>query len=51
VPTLYWLKDSDRFPDAVLVASEPLFAGKWNSFGDRSLLTVHSDLSTQVISL
>ncbi|MDX2239586.1 MAG: ergothioneine biosynthesis protein EgtC [Leptolyngbyaceae cyanobacterium bins.302] len=51
VPTLYWLAQSEQLPDAVLVASEPMFTGNWSSFGDRSLLTVNSDFSTKLISL
>jgi len=51
VPTLYWASPSEAYPDAVLIASEPLFEGHWHPFGDRSLLTVHADLKTQMISL
>lgn len=50
VPSLYWLRQNEVFPDAVLIASEPLFAADWTRFGDRSLLTVNSDLSIQIIS-
>lgn len=51
VPSLYWLEPSDTYPDAVLIASEPIIEGRWHPFGDRSLLTVNSDLSTHLISL
>ncbi|MDX2228627.1 MAG: ergothioneine biosynthesis protein EgtC [Leptolyngbyaceae cyanobacterium bins.349] len=51
VPTLYWLSPQSPFAEAVLIASEPLFEADWVAFGDRSLLTVNSDLSTQIISL
>jgi ergothioneine biosynthesis protein EgtC len=50
VPTLYWLQDA-TLPQAVVVASEPMFAGDWQSFGDRSLLTVTSDLKIQIDAL
>lgn len=48
VPTLYWLRDDALFPEAVLVASEPLFNGNWKPLPDRSILTVHHDLDIQV---
>lgn len=51
VPTLYWLRDDGLFPDAVLVASEPLFEADWKPFGDRSLLTVNSDLTIETVVL
>jgi glutamine amidotransferase len=51
VPTLYWLEPSDTYPDAILIASEPIIEGRWQPFGDRSLLTVGSDLSTCLIPL
>jgi ergothioneine biosynthesis protein EgtC len=51
VPTLYWLRDDPLFPDAVLVASEPLFEADWKPFGDRSILTVDHDLTIQTHSL
>lgn len=51
VPTLYWIRDDVMFPDAVLIASEPLFEGSWVSFGDRSLVTVDHDLNIQTIQL
>lgn len=46
-PTLYWLRDDPMFPEAVLIASEPLFAGNWHACPDRSLLTVTHDLDIQ----
>lgn len=51
VPTLYWLEPSGAYPDAVVIASEPILEERWQPFGDRSLLTVNSDLKTQMISL
>ena len=47
-PTLYWLRDDPLFPDAVLIASEPLFAGNWIACPESSLLTVSSDLEVQI---
>lgn len=46
-PSLYWLRDDPLFPDAVLVASEPLFAGNWTACPERSILTVTHDLDIQ----
>lgn len=48
VPSLYWLRDDTLFPEAVLIASEPLFAGNWHSCPERSLLTVSHDLDIQI---
>ncbi len=47
-PTLYWLRDDPKFPNAVLIASEPLFPGNWTACPDCSLLTVTHDLDIQV---
>lgn len=46
-PSLYWLKDDAFFPEAVVIASEPLFAGNWNAFPERSILSVGEDLELQ----
>jgi glutamine amidotransferase len=46
-PSLYWLRDDPLFPDAVLIASEPLFAGNWTAFPERSILNVTHDLDIQ----
>lgn len=51
VPSLYWLRDDLLFPDAVLIASEPLFDGNWISFGDRSILTIDHDLNIKTYDL
>jgi ergothioneine biosynthesis protein EgtC len=47
VPSLYWLRDDLLFPNAVLIASEPLFDGNWIPFCDRSILTIHHDLTIE----
>ncbi|PSB27744.1 ergothioneine biosynthesis protein EgtC [Stenomitos frigidus] len=46
-PSLYWLRDDPLFPQAVLIASEPLFAGNWIACPEHSLLTVSHDLDIQ----
>ena len=51
VPTLYWLRNAPDFPDAVLVASEPLFAGEWTACPENTMLTIGEDLDIQIYSL
>lgn len=48
VPSLYWLRDDVLMPDAVLIASEPLFESNWAPFPDASILTVGRDLEVRV---
>ncbi|RMH74795.1 MAG: ergothioneine biosynthesis protein EgtC [Cyanobacteria bacterium J007] len=50
-PSLYWLRDDRRFPDAVMIASEPLFAGHWNRCPENSLIRVTADLDLHVYPL
>ncbi|MGF1523053.1 MAG: ergothioneine biosynthesis protein EgtC [Leptolyngbyaceae cyanobacterium] len=50
-PSLYWLKCDPRFPDAVLVASEPLFGGNWMICPESSLFTVNANCDVQFHSL
>ncbi|MEO0985253.1 MAG: ergothioneine biosynthesis protein EgtC [Cyanobacteria bacterium J06639_14] len=50
-PSLYWLKCDPRFPDAVLVASEPLFDGNWIACPEFSLFTVNANCDVQLHSL
>ena len=48
-PTLYTLADHPRFPQAVLVASEPLFEhNAWESCPQGSIVTVDGDRSIRV---
>lgn len=51
-PSLYWLKGDPRFPDAVIVASEPLFEGNWAICPESSLFTVdtHCDIQLRTLS-
>ncbi len=46
-PSLYWLRDDPAFPEAVIIASEPLFAGNWNSFPEQSIISVGEDLEIE----
>ena len=53
-PSLYWLKDDSYYPDAVLIASEPLFNGNWNSWKScpkHSLLSVNENLEVHIEQL
>ncbi|MBW4548495.1 MAG: ergothioneine biosynthesis protein EgtC [Symplocastrum torsivum CPER-KK1] len=53
-PTLYWVKNGSYYPNAVIVASEPLFVGKWNSWKScpkNSLLSVGENLEVQIEEL
>lgn len=47
-PTLYWIKDDLMFPDAVIVASEPLFDGDWHQCSERSIIAVTNDVTSPV---
>lgn len=47
-PSLYWLRDDPLFPDAVLIASEPLFEGQWNLCPESSILSVGEDLQVEM---
>jgi ergothioneine biosynthesis protein EgtC len=46
-PSLYWLRDDPLFPDAVLIASEPLFEADWTPCPESSMLSVGADLDVQ----
>ena len=48
VPTLYCLRDEPLYPNSVIVASEPLFTGNWNSCPENSLITVGEDLEVHI---
>jgi predicted glutamine amidotransferase len=42
-PTLYWLKDDPRFPESVLIASEPLFNADWQPSPEQTIIHVGED--------
>jgi ergothioneine biosynthesis protein EgtC len=50
-PSLYWLRDDPMYPDAVIIASEPLFEGNWNSCKNSSIVTVEKNLDVKVHQL
>ncbi len=47
VPSLYWIRDSPDYPNSVILASEPLFMGNWQSCQVQSIITVESNLEIQ----
>jgi len=47
-PSLYWLQNYSTFPNSVIVASEPLFKGNWNSFPENSILSVGEDCDIRI---
>lgn len=47
-PSLYWLRDDPAFPEAVIIASEPMFKGNWNSFPEQSIISVGEDLEIEI---
>lgn len=50
-PSLYWLKDDPTFPNAVIIASEPLFKGNWLSCPEHSIVSVGEDLEITLYQL
>ena len=50
-PTLYWLRDDPLYPDAVILASEPLFEGNWNHCPEHSIISVGEDLEVNITSV
>ena len=50
-PTLYWLRDDPIYPDSVIVASEPLFEGNWNSCPSNSIISVRENLEVNIDSI
>lgn len=47
-PTLYWLQDDLLYPDAVIIASEPLFEGNWKSCPERTVISVSRERTSQI---
>ena len=50
-PTLYWLRDDSTYPNAVIVASEPLFDGNWNSCPEQSIISIGEDFEVHTHQL
>ncbi len=52
MPSLYWLQDDPQFPEAVFIASEPIFASEgWRSFPEQSILSVGQNREIQLFQL
>ncbi|MFN6567575.1 ergothioneine biosynthesis protein EgtC [Dendronalium sp. ChiSLP03b] len=47
-PSLYWLRDDPTFPNSVIIASEPLFIGNWNTCPENSIISVREDCDIQI---
>ena len=50
-PTLYWLRDDPMYPSGVILASEPMFKGNWNSCPTSSIITVGKNLEVNIQSI
>ncbi len=50
-PTLYYTKNHSQYPNAVIVASEPMFEGDWISCPEKSIISVTKNLEISVHSL
>jgi ergothioneine biosynthesis protein EgtC len=50
-PSLYWLQNNSLFPAAVIIASEPLFNGNWQSCPENSIISVSDNGDIQVQSV
>ena len=50
-PSLYYIKDSSRFDNAVIIASEPLFHGDWIDCPEASLIGVGENLEVSLNSI
>jgi len=47
-PSLYWLQDDPKFPESVIIASEPLFPGKWHLCPEHSIISVGEDCDVHI---
>lgn len=50
-PSLYWIRDDPMYPNAVIIASEPMFEGNWNSCPENSIITVEKNLEVCINSV
>ena len=50
-PSLYYIKDDLSYPDAVIIASEPMFDGHWNSCPEKSIISVRENLDISINSI
>jgi ergothioneine biosynthesis protein EgtC len=47
-PTLYWVKNDENFPNSVILASEPLFTGNWQTVPENSIISVGDDCDIRI---
>lgn len=47
-PSLYYLKENEKFPKSVIIASEPLFNDNWISFPENSIISVGENRDFQI---
>ncbi|NJM69489.1 MAG: ergothioneine biosynthesis protein EgtC [Scytonema sp. RU_4_4] len=47
-PSVYWIADDPNFPQSVIIASEPLFAGNWISCPENSIISVGEDCDIRI---
>ncbi len=47
-PSLYWTANDPTFPNGVIIASEPLFAGNWTSCPENSIISVEKDCDIRI---
>lgn len=50
-PSLYWLRDDPNFPEAVIIASEPLFVGNWHQCPPQSIISTGKDGDLKINSI
>ena len=50
-PTLYYIKDDSAYSNAVIIASEPMFAGNWIEFPNQSIIGVTENLEVSIDSI
>ena len=50
-PSLYWVRDDRTFPNSVIIASEPLFAGNWNPCPENSIISVGEDRDIRIAEI
>ncbi|MEA5541240.1 ergothioneine biosynthesis protein EgtC [Limnoraphis robusta Tam1] len=50
-PSLYYLQNDPKFPQSVIIASEPLFPGNWYSCPEQSIITVGENLDIHIEKL
>ncbi|MDJ0554140.1 MAG: ergothioneine biosynthesis protein EgtC [Microcoleaceae cyanobacterium MO_207.B10] len=47
-PSLYYLKNDPKFPESVIIASEPLFTAEWKKIPEQSIIKVTKNLDIEI---